>query len=122
MEKRDSFSFRPDPRDVVDELNSRPAAALEGAIQIVDGEADVMQARSSLRHEAADRRIGVRRFQQLHERASGVETRYARAIRVIQLDLVETKDVTKKRQIGSQCLYGNADVGDPDSARGCWGH
>ena len=122
MEKRDSFSFRPDPRDIVDELNSRPAAALEGAIQIVDGEADVMQARASLRHEAADRRIGVRCFQQLHERASGIETRYARAIRVIQLDLVETKDVTKKRQIGSQGLYGNADVGDPDSARGCWGH
>ena len=122
MEEGDSFSFSAHPRDVVDELNSRAAAALERSIQIVDREADVMQASASLRHEAADGRAGVCCFQQLHERPSGVEPRYARAVRIIQLDLLQAQDVTKKRQAGSQSLYGNANMGNPDSARGCWGH
>lgn len=122
MEKRDSFSFSAHPRNIVDKLNSRLATARECAIQIVDRKADVMQSGPSLRHEPANRRVGVRRFQELNERAAGVEASYARAVRIIQVDLLEAKDVTKKRQVGSQSLYGNADVGYPDSARGCWGH
>lgn len=122
MEKSDPFSFRSDPWDVVDELNSRSTAALERSIQIVDREADVMQPRPSLRDEAPDGGIGVPRLEQLHQRTSGVEARYAGAVGIIQIHLLEPEDITKKRHAGAQRLYSDADVGYADSARGCWGH
>ena len=122
MEKGDSFSFRADPRYIVDKLNSRPAAPLERSVQIVDRKADVMEPRASLRDEAGDRRVGISRFQQLDERATGVEPGNPRPVGIIQLDLGEAENVAKKRQARTEGLYGDPDMGNPDSARGCWVH
>jgi hypothetical protein len=55
VQKHDPLSFGPDARLFVDEPYARGAAPLDHRVEIIDGKADVMYARSALRHEASDR-------------------------------------------------------------------
>ena len=53
MQEGDSFSLGADARRLVDEPNAVRAAALERAVEIVDGETDVMNARPAFGDELA---------------------------------------------------------------------
>ena len=59
VEERDTFPFGADAGCLVDEANSGGAAASEGTVEVVDGEADVMDAGATFGDELADRRVGT---------------------------------------------------------------
>lgn len=110
MEKSDPFSLRADAWNLVDELNPSLAAALERCVEVVHRKADVVYPRPPFRHEARDRRSGIVRFQQLHQSLARAEASYPGAIRVIELHLVQSKHIAKKRQAFPEGLDGDADM------------
>lgn len=54
MQKCDALAFGTEPRALIDEVNAGRFAALERAVEIVHGEADVMDARTTLGQELSD--------------------------------------------------------------------
>ena len=64
MEKSDAFALRAGARHLVNQLDSGLTAPRQHSVEIVDGEADVMDSRSPLRHESRDRGVSLHRFQQ----------------------------------------------------------
>ena len=65
MEERDALSFRANARCLVDEPNAELAAAIERGVEVIDGKADVMDARAPLRNKFADWRLGRFGLEQL---------------------------------------------------------
>ena len=118
MQKRDSLSLGPNPRFFVDELDPRRPATLQHGVEIVDGEADVMDSRSALGHEARDGRGGILGLQELHQRVPRGESDYARTVRIIERGLGQTQDVPEERNAPCEGLNCDPDVGYSGAA---WG-
>jgi hypothetical protein len=112
MEKGDSFPFRPDAGSLVDEPNACRATPFEGSIEVVDGEANVMYARTAPRDEFSDRGIGALRLQQLDEGFSRLEPRDPGAVRIVEVGLGEAEDVAAEGQEVTEGADGNPDMGD----------
>ena len=110
MQEGDSFSFGPDARFLVDELNTRGAALVERRVKVVDRKADVMNPRSPLRHEAGYRRRGVVGLQQLDKGLSRAEAHDARAVGIIESHLSQTQDIAEKGNGVSECLQSDPNV------------
>ena len=122
MQERDALAFGADAWLFVDQLNSRLAASLENAVEIIDREADVVYPRSTLLDKPGDRRSRVRGLQQLHQRLSGIESGDAGAVRVVQRHLGQTENVAKKGNALPQGSHCDADMRNANTTRGCWGH
>ena len=71
MQKRDAFAFGTDAGSVIDESDPFAAAAVECSIQIVDGEADVMDAGPAFGDELGNGRIGSLSLEQLDQGVAG---------------------------------------------------
>lgn len=87
MKKGDPFSLGADSRDLVDDSHARLTAFFQHSIQIVDGEADVVDARAALRYESSNRRIVLSRLQKLDKGVSGGYGSDARPVRIGDLSL-----------------------------------
>lgn len=96
MQEGDSFSLGSDARCLIDELNTRGAAAVECRVQVVHRKANVMNPRSALRHEARDRRRGIVGLQQLDEGLPRAEPHDAGAVGVIESYLSQTQNIAEK--------------------------
>jgi len=120
MQERDAFLVRADSGGFVDESDTGGPASLESGVEIVDGEADVMDARTTLLYEASDRRI--RRFclEQLDERFAGGESGDMRPVGVVERDFGQIEDVAVERQDLVEKAYRDSDMGETRSARGGW--
>jgi len=118
VQKGDPLSLSPDPRLLIDELNARRSAARQHRIQIVDREADVMDARSALFHEARDWRCRVVGLQELHQRLSRAEPHYARPVSIVESDLGQPQYVPEERKARGEGLYRDSNVGYSSATRG----
>jgi hypothetical protein len=67
MEEGDTFSLGAEPGGVVDESDAGSPAAGKRLIQVVDGEADVVDAGASLGDELANRALGRLGLEELDE-------------------------------------------------------
>lgn len=97
MEKGDPLAFGANSWRRVDESNARSATALERRVEIVDGEADVMQPRPAFFDKLRDRRIGRFRFEQFNERVAGEKSGNVSAVGIFQRRLLEAKDIAVER-------------------------
>src|SRR5438067_1413581 len=93
MQERDTFPLCPDARGLVDQTNAGGAAAVEHVIQIVDGEAEVMDARSFSGNELVDGTVGRLAFKELDQGIAGRQARDSGAIRVIEGNVGKAEDV-----------------------------
>ena len=122
MEERDTFPFRAKARSFVDQANAGSAAAVEGTVEVVDGEADVMEARATFGDELADRRVGMFGLEQLDEGVTGREAGDPGTIGVVERDLGETEEIAVEGKDLVECAHGDPDVGDARGAAGRVGH
>ena len=83
MQERDAFLFRANSGGFVDEADASGPASLESGVEIFDGEADVVDARTALLDEASDRRIRHLCLEQLDEWVAGGESSYSRPVGVV---------------------------------------
>jgi len=120
MQERDAFLFRADSGGFIDESDASGPASLESSVEIVDGETDVMDARTTLLDESCDRRIRRFCFEKLDERLAGGDSGDARAVSIVERDLWEIEDVAVERQNLVENAYRDADMGETRSTRGGW--
>ncbi len=84
MKEGDTFSFGSEARLLVDEANAASATAFQRPLEIVDVEADVMDAWTTLGDELADRRLGGFSLEQFDERLTGNQSGNARAVGIVE--------------------------------------
>ena len=112
MQEGDALAFGAKARGLVDQHDTRLAAARERRVEVVDGETEVMDAGSPLLEELRDRRARVLRFEQFDEGATGGEAGYAGAVAVFERRVGEAEHVAVEGDQGIDALHGDADVGD----------
>lgn len=93
MEKRDPLPLGANAGLLVYEPDAQGTTALENRIQISNGKADVMDGRSALRHEPADWRAGIRRFEKLHERFPRLKRLYPGAIGITHVHRLQSQNL-----------------------------
>lgn len=119
MEKGDAFALRPNARRFVYEPHAGRAAALEGLIQVIHGEAHVMNARAALCHEFRDGRIRRFALQQLHEGFPGRVALNTRSVGIVHRSVWQAEHVAIERDALVQRADSDSNVRDGSStARG----
>src|SRR5512140_2984473 len=98
MEKRDTFPLGTDARGLVDEAEAGGPTARERTVEVVHGEADVMDARAASGDEFADGRVRGIGFEELDEGLAGFEPGDLRTVRVVEVDLVQAEQVAVERK------------------------
>lgn len=97
MEKRDPFLFGANAGNFVDEPYAGRTTTVEGGVEVVDEEAEMVDSRSALGDESADGRVGGLGFEQLNEWIACGEAHDRRAVGVVERDLRQAEDVTIER-------------------------
>lgn len=122
MEKGDTFPLGTLARHVVDQADTGEAAAFEGTVEVVDREADVMDARASFGDELADWRGRVVRREELDERLAGGESGDSGTIGVVEVDRRETEQVAVEGEHVVERAHGDPHVGDSRCTAGYVSH
>ena len=120
MDEGDALSLGADARCLVDETKPSLSAAIEGPIEIIYHETDVVYPRPTLGDEPSDRSVRRVGLEELHERLAGGESGNPRPIGVVQRHVGHIEDVAIEGKQVVQPSDGDTDVGDSRSARG-WG-
>ena len=118
MQEGDPLSFCPDPRHFVNQPHSCLPAFLENSIDIVDGEADVMDAGPAARDKFSDRRAISIRFEKFDERPACIHGRDTRSVGILHRKLREAKYLPEKRKSRRDRFHGDSNVGDTGALRG----
>ena len=93
MQEGDAFLLGAKPRYLVDQSDTRGPATLQRAVEVVDRKTHMVDSRTPLGDELANRGGGVGRFQQLHERLTGGEASDPGAVGVVERDLGHPEDI-----------------------------
>jgi hypothetical protein len=120
VKERYPFPFRAYPRYLVDEPYARRSAPLESGIEVVDGEADVVNSRAAPSDESPDGRLGRLRFEQLDEGFSGTQASDPRAVGIVERHRGEIEDVAVEWQDLVEQVHRDADVRDAGAATSGW--
>jgi len=112
MEKGNSLTFGAGAWRLVDETHTVRAAALEGRIEIVNRETDMMDAWTAFRDELGYGRVGRLRLEQLDERRSGREARDPGAVGAVERHVSEPEHVPVERRALVEPVNGDANVCD----------
>ena len=118
MQKRDPFLLGADAGGFVDEPNAGGTTTLEGGVEVVDKEAEVVNSRPAFGHKPADWRVRGLRFEQLDEGIAGSEADDRRAVGVVEWHVGHAEDVTIERQNLIEGTHRDADMREPSSTRG----
>lgn len=118
MQEGDAFAFGSDAWGLVDEPQSGCSAARKRPVEVVHGEAHVMDAWAPLGYELPDWRVLGLGCEQLYQRFSGSDTRDSGAVGVVERHLGHAEDITVERQQLVEGTHGNPDVGDAGAAAG----
>jgi hypothetical protein len=118
MEKRDAFAFGAEPGLVIDQSQACTTTPFQCSVQIIDSEADVVNAGTAFGDELADGRLGGFGLQQLHERLARAQTGDPGTIGIVQGLFGDTEQVAIKGQDLIEGFDGNSDVRDS----GAFGH
>src|SRR5437867_10061474 len=99
MKERDAFAFGADARNVIDHLDPFAATPFECSIQVVDGEADVVNAGPAFGDELGDRRVGALRggLEELDQRVTSAKAGDVSSIEVVEQLFGKSKQVAIKR-------------------------
>ena len=122
MEKRDTFPLRAEPRRLVDQSKASVAATREGTVEIVDCEADVVDAWAAFGDELADGRVRVLGLEQLDERVTRGKAGDVRAVGVVERDVGEAEQIAVEGKDLVERTHGDPDVGDARGTAGDVGH
>jgi len=117
IQERDSFSLGANARLLVYELNAGAAAALQCCVEIVDREANVVNARPPFRQEFPNWRRGVASLQKLYQRLARSEPHNAGAIGIVQRNLRQIQYVPEKWNAFGKSCHCDADVGNTGATR-----
>ena len=98
MQKCNPLPLRTDTGNLIDEPNSRSAAASQNSFEIGHRKADVMNPRAAPSDEFSHRRRRVRRFQKLHQRFPRLKRLDPRAIRIRYRGRLQSQDFAIERQ------------------------
>jgi hypothetical protein len=97
MQERDAFAFSTDPWNVIDQSDPFAAAAFECSIQVVDSEADVVNAGPPFGDELANGGVGTFRFEEFDNGLTSTKTRDASSIGIVELFFGKVKQVAIER-------------------------
>lgn len=122
MEEGHALSLRPQARDLIHQDDARVAATREGAVEVVDGKAQVMDAGAALVDELGDRGSGLGGLEEFDQRAAGGKARDPGAVGIGEGDLREPEEVLEEGPEGRGRLHGEPDVGDAGTAAGIGWH
>ncbi len=122
MKKRDPFPLSPNPRRLVNQSKARGPAPVHNLIKIVHGEADVMDSRSALVQETADRIVAGVGLEQFDKGIAGLKARDPGAVGIIERYLGHAEDVTVKIDTFVDGANRDSDVRNPGSAGAWWVH
>ena len=98
MEEGNAFALGAETGVFIDEPDAGSATATENALEVIDGEAHVVNAGPALGDELSNRRVRSLGLQQLDERLSRRETSDPGAVRVVQWYFRQAKDVAIEGQ------------------------
>ena len=98
MKEGDALSFGTDSRALVHQRHAGGAALREHCVEVVHGEAQVVNAGTALFNEARDRRVGAVGLEQFDEDVAGDESANAGTIAVGEWLAGESENVTKERE------------------------
>ena len=118
MQEGDALAFGADAGRLVDQPQSGCSATRKRPVEVVHGEAHVMDAGAPLGHKLPDRRVFGLGFEQFHQRFSGSDTRDSGAVGVVERNFGHPEDITIEREQRIEGLYGNPNVGDARAAAG----
>lgn len=118
MKEGDTFPLGTDSGCRVDEAETGIAAAVQRVVEVVDFEADVMNAWAALGDELGDGRIGRRGLEQLDQGVAGGEAGNAGAIGMIKRHGGHAEDVVVEGQELVDSMDGDADMRDARTTRG----
>ena len=116
MQKGDALAFGSNAGDLVDEAKARRAAPIEGGIEVIDREADVMNARASALDELADRRVGPLGLEKLDEGLPGLEAGDPGSVGIREVRVRQAKDVSAEGKEIADGPHRDSHVGDSRSA------
>lgn len=118
MNEGDSLALGARARDFVNQPCPRIPAAFQSRVQIVHRKADVMNRRATPGDKSADWRVRLCRLQQLDNRSPRIQSRYPRAVGVLQIDGRQPQDFPVERQNLGDGAHGNPDVSNSRALRG----
>ena len=122
MEERNTFPLGTEPGRLVDEANAGGTAARERTVEIVDGEADVMDSGAAFGDELADGSVRPLGLEQLDEGVTRSESGDPRAVGVVEGDVGEIEQIAVEGKDLVERTHGDADVSDARGAAGDVGH
>jgi len=112
MEEGDTFPLGSLARRLVDQPKAGDTASLERRVEVVHGEADVVDSWPAFGDELADGRVRVVSFEQLDERVTGSEPGDPGAIGIGELDFGEAEQVAIEGKDLVERANGDPNVGD----------
>jgi hypothetical protein len=118
MEKSDVFALGAEPGGVIDQSHTCTTTAFQCSVQIIDGEADMVNAGAAFGDELADRRLGGFGLQELDERVARAQTGDPGSIGIVQRLFGQAEQVAVERQNTVERINGDSDVSDS----GAFGH
>ncbi len=112
----DVLAFRADAGCLVDQGDARGAAAVQGRVEVVDGETEMVDAGAARVEELCDGRSGVSRFEELEKRLTRGECGDSSAIRIVDRRFGQAKDVAAEGQEFVDGTKGHANMGEAGAA------
>ena len=122
MEKGYTIPFGAEAWYFVDEPNAGVLASCESAVEVVNGETNMVDARSAFGDELADWTIGGFRFEEFDERVTGVDGRNARPVSIVERHFGHAEQVAVEGKDVVERSHGDADVGNSGRASVRVGH
>lgn len=122
MQECDSLSFCSDAGRLVDQSDSSGTTLRERLIEVIDGEADVVDPGSPPRDEAADRGILIHCLEELDEGPPSVEPRDVRSVHVSKPYRLHLENFTTERSEIFQRSDSDSDVRDSRALGGSRRH
>ena len=118
MKERDSLLLRTDPRGLIDETNAGCATPIESSVEVVHGEANMVNTGATFGDIAANRRVRGFSFEQFNERFASREADNRCTVGVVERDFWQIEDVAIERQDLFEGPHCNSDVRDAGSPTG----
>lgn len=118
MEKSDSLSLGAQARCFVDEPNAGGATFIESCVDVVNGEAHVMNSCAPSGDEFANWGDLVIGLEKLDERVARGHRRDTRAVRIFYRKLGQSENLPEKRKTRRDGLHGDSNVRDAGALRG----
>ncbi len=122
MQECDARPFSAYAWRLVDQSQSSGPAALEHSVEVVNREADVMNAGPAPGDKPGDWCLRSIWFQELHKALTGREGLDNRSIRIGHLDLFQSEYLTEERELRSNRLEGDSNVRDSGAFQGSFLH